>query len=141
MAEFVLVRHGSTANLEAAAWQGWSPVPLSDLGVRQARAAAMRLALEGGVEEIISSPLQRALQTAQIITAAIGSEVRERDELKEQMAPTSLWGVAHAASADYSEAMAAHGLDRQLTGQVHRGSSVQSGSRFVALLQEISIHG
>jgi probable phosphoglycerate mutase len=57
----VLIRHGqSTSNAEGLLL-GRSDVPLTDLGRREAR--ALRAVL-GPVEQVVSSPLQRALDTA-----------------------------------------------------------------------------
>jgi broad specificity phosphatase PhoE len=66
------VRHGeSTWNVEGR-FQGQLDAPLSDLGVRQARAVAQRIAREVQPAAIVSSPLSRALRTAQIIGEACG---------------------------------------------------------------------
>ena len=111
MAEFIFIRHGSTDNLEAAQWQGWSPVPLSVLGRRQAEATAARLAAEPPIERIFASPLARTWETAQIVAAVIGTEVEQCDALKERMTATRLWGVAHAGSLDYITQAQAHSLD------------------------------
>jgi broad specificity phosphatase PhoE len=58
------VRHGeSTYNAEGRV-QGQSDVPLSELGLRQAEAVAAAMA-ELPIEAVYSSPLRRAMQTAQ----------------------------------------------------------------------------
>ncbi|HEY2552532.1 MAG TPA: MSMEG_4193 family putative phosphomutase [Streptosporangiaceae bacterium] len=65
----LLVRHGLTAST-GTALTGWTPgIPLDDRGQAQAAALAARLA---GVrmDAIISSPLERCRQTAEIIAAA-----------------------------------------------------------------------
>jgi len=111
MTEFILIRHGSTENLEAGQWQGWSPVPLSRLGEQQARAAALWVAARAPVERVFSSPIARARQTAEIVAAAVSAEVENCDALKERMTATRLWGVEHAASLDYSAGARAHRLD------------------------------
>ena len=58
----ILVRHGRTAANAAGQLQGRLDQPLDDLGVRQALAVA---AYVGPVDEVISSPLLRARQTAE----------------------------------------------------------------------------
>ncbi len=57
----ILVRHGRTALNAGGRLQGRSAEPLDAVGEDQARAAA---ALVGPVDELISSPLRRARQTA-----------------------------------------------------------------------------
>lgn len=65
----LLVRHGqSTWNAEGR-WQGRADPPLSPLGQAQARAAADALGL---VDDVWTSPLVRALQTATILADALG---------------------------------------------------------------------
>src|SRR5271166_1561872 len=66
----LFVRHGeSTWNVEGR-FQGQLDAPLSDLGVRQARALAQRIARESPPAAIVSSPLSRARLTAEIIGEA-----------------------------------------------------------------------
>jgi 2,3-bisphosphoglycerate-dependent phosphoglycerate mutase len=108
MAEFVVVRHGSTQNLEAREWQGWSPVPLSSLGREQALLLAQRLAAEDEVREIFFSPLVRTRQTADFIAQATAARLQELDALKERMTPTRLWGTAHDDSPDYASGSLEH---------------------------------
>jgi probable phosphoglycerate mutase len=69
----IVVRHGQTAANAAGQLLGRADVPLTETGLRQAEALA---AAVGPVSRIVSSPLQRARQTA----AAFGDgvEVDER---------------------------------------------------------------
>jgi alpha-ribazole phosphatase len=57
----ILVRHGRTAANAAGQLQGRLDQPLDELGERQAAAVAAHV---GAVDEVISSPLLRARQTA-----------------------------------------------------------------------------
>jgi uncharacterized phosphatase len=67
----VLVRHGQTDwNLQRRI-QGSSDIPLNETGRRQAREAAKLLAREHW-DAIVSSPLVRARETAEIIAAELG---------------------------------------------------------------------
>ena len=79
----LLVRHGESAWNAIGRWQGWADPELSDLGRQQALEAA---AAVGAVDAIVASDLQRAMQTALIISEAIGvgpvqveAGLRERD--------------------------------------------------------------
>jgi broad specificity phosphatase PhoE len=83
MTTMLLVRHGQSEWNAVGRWQGQADPPLSDLGRRQALNAAPRI---GSVDVIVSSDLQRALETAQIMSTSLGvgpvvvePGLRERD--------------------------------------------------------------
>jgi probable phosphoglycerate mutase len=97
-----LIRHGESVSNAAGRVQGQQDVDLSDVGVRQAEAvAAWSRGLvasggvgvletanrdgfpEAGIQEIWSSPLARARQTAERIAAALGLPLRIEDDLRE----------------------------------------------------------
>lgn len=61
-----VMRHGETDWNIAQILQGWIDVPLNDTGRRQAHELAQTLA-DAGFSVIVSSPLRRALETAEII--------------------------------------------------------------------------
>jgi ribonuclease H / adenosylcobalamin/alpha-ribazole phosphatase len=67
----MLLRHGQTAMSVEKRYSGLSDVPLTETGLRQAAAAAKRLA-GAGISAIVSSPLQRAVQTAEEVAAVTG---------------------------------------------------------------------
>jgi broad specificity phosphatase PhoE len=77
-----IVRHGQTELNNRRVLQGRSDHPLNAQGVAQAEAAARRLKA-GGVafDRVFSSPLVRAVQTAQIL--APGAAVEKDDRLIE----------------------------------------------------------
>ena len=79
----LLVRHGQSEWNAIGRWQGQADPPLSDLGRRQAREAARAI---GAVDAIWASDLQRAAETAAIISSDLGvgpvvlePDLRERD--------------------------------------------------------------
>lgn len=76
------LRHGeSTGNAENRL-QGHADFPLSETGRRQVRALAARWQRQGvQFDSILSSPLVRALETAQIIAEALGVPHLETDPL------------------------------------------------------------
>ncbi len=78
----VLVRHGETAANRARLALGHADPPLTDVGEQQAAALAERLAGSGAVR-VISSPLQRAQQTAAAIAASFGVPVEIEPRLVE----------------------------------------------------------
>ena len=67
----VLVRHGETEWNRVERFRGRTDIELNGTGRRQARAAAQRLS-DWQIGAIYSSPLKRALQTAQPIAEACG---------------------------------------------------------------------
>ncbi len=80
--QLILVRHGETVHNVAGIAQGWNDSALSPAGQEQVRRLAERLrAVE--VDVIYSSTLQRALATAQAISAATGAPIHTLDELRE----------------------------------------------------------
>lgn len=96
------VRHGQTDWNRLDRLQGSSDIPLDDTGRAQAHDAATTLADAGGWATVVSSPLSRARETAQIIAHDLGlplgpsyAELVERD-----------YGPLEGSSS--SEAIAAH---------------------------------
>src|SRR5215472_7882725 len=63
-------------------YAGRTDAPLTDTGVRQAAAAAKRLA-PAGIDAIVTSPLQRAVRTAEEVAAATGVPVLADDDFRE----------------------------------------------------------
>lgn len=74
-----LVRHGRTAWNQQRRLQGRSDISLDDHGREQADSAG-RLLARGDWDRIVSSPLQRAVETAQIIQARISVSGLEIDD-------------------------------------------------------------
>ena len=70
----LLLRHGQTPMSVQKRYAGASDVPLTETGVDQAAAAAKRLA-SAGIDAIVSSPLQRAVRTAEEVAAVTGVPV------------------------------------------------------------------
>jgi alpha-ribazole phosphatase len=88
----ILVRHGRTAANAAGLLQGRLDQPLDEVGERQAVAVAdLVRSTVGQVDEVISSPLRRARQTAE----AFGEEITF-DERWLELAYGKYEGVPHA---------------------------------------------
>ena len=77
----VLVRHGATAHSAERRFSGRNDLPLDDAGEQQAAALARRS--YGDVAAVVSSPLRRAVQTAEAIAAPLGVPVEIVDGLIE----------------------------------------------------------
>jgi probable phosphoglycerate mutase len=71
----VLVRHGASVLSPEKRFSGRGDVPLSPAGSEQARRVAARLGEREKVAAVISSPLRRAVRTAEAIAAAVGRTV------------------------------------------------------------------
>jgi len=80
--KLILVRHGETVHNVAGIAQGWNDSALSARGEEQVAAVAKRIQ-SMKVDAVISSPLGRAMSTAQAIGNACGLEVSTLDELRE----------------------------------------------------------
>ena len=84
-----LIRHGESVSNAAGRVQGQEDVELSATGIAQAQAVATwsRALIERPdapqIEELWSSPLRRARETAEAIAAATGLPLRIDDQLRE----------------------------------------------------------
>lgn len=82
--QVLLIRHGETDWNATGRWQGNAPVPLNATGRQQAQALARYLAAQPQtIDALYSSPLRRALQSAEIIADALGLPIRLEDRLRE----------------------------------------------------------
>ena len=80
--KLLLVRHGETDWNRDGRWQGGSDTRLNDVGREQARALAQQL--DGEIDVLYSSDLARARETAEIVAAKLGLEVRLDPRLRER---------------------------------------------------------
>jgi broad specificity phosphatase PhoE/ribonuclease HI len=79
----LLLRHGQTELSVERRYSGRGNPALTDLGRRQAEAAAQYLAQRGGIAAVVSSPLQRAYDTAAAAAKALGLDVTVDEDLTE----------------------------------------------------------
>jgi len=80
--QLILVRHGQTVDNVAGIAQGWNDSALSETGQTQVQRLAERIASLKPTA-LYSSPLGRALATAEAIAAATGLPITQLDELRE----------------------------------------------------------
>jgi broad specificity phosphatase PhoE len=78
----LLLRHGQTPMSVQKRYAGTADVPLTETGVGQSAAAAKRL-VPAGIDVIVSSPLQRAVRTAEEVAAVTGVPVVTDDGFRE----------------------------------------------------------
>ncbi|MDI9242863.1 histidine phosphatase family protein [Fusibacillus kribbianus] len=79
---FIFVRHGETEWNVTGRYQGQTDVPLSEKGRAQAEALGKRFA-DIHVDEVYSSPLKRAYDTARAIAEPKGLPIHKVDGIKE----------------------------------------------------------
>jgi probable phosphoglycerate mutase len=109
---FFFVRHGeSTWNAERRV-QGQTDVPLSEVGIAQAHAAATLIAGQP-VGAIFASPLQRARRTAEIINATLGLSMTLIDGLMEARLGVLEGKVYEAGLGDWDRGIAPEGAETQ----------------------------
>jgi phosphoserine phosphatase len=73
MSRIILIRHGHVEGITPERFRGRRDVDLSELGVRQARATAQRVARQSKPSVVYTSPLRRCVQTAAAIASACGA--------------------------------------------------------------------
>lgn len=103
----LLLRHGQTHGNSAGALDTAVPgLELTDLGRRQAEAAARAL-VEDGVDQVFVSTLTRTRQTAEPLARELGLEIRALDGLREISAGDFEMGSDHDSIAGYITTVAA----------------------------------
>ncbi|ODQ95192.1 bifunctional RNase H/acid phosphatase [Mycolicibacterium holsaticum] len=80
---FLLLRHGQTELSTQRRYSGRGNPALTDVGRRQAELAAQYMANKGGVDAVVTSPLQRAYETAAAAAKALGLDVTVDEDLIE----------------------------------------------------------
>ena len=76
MTRIILVRHGQTEWNRVERFRGRADVPLDQAGVAQAEAVAQRIAAEWQPAAVYSSPLARAVMTAEAIAKPLSLTAR-----------------------------------------------------------------
>ena len=82
---FILLRHGVTESTERKVFcgAGGSDPALTETGAEQAARAGAWLERHGGIDAVVSSPMQRTRQTAEIVARMVGRDVEIDDGLIE----------------------------------------------------------
>ena len=122
-----LVRHGETQRNREGQVQGRGDQDLTDVGRKQAAAVARALIREN-VTALYSSPLKRAVETAEIIGAELGLPV----QVAEDMAEADVGGLDGLTS----EEMRARYPDFMALWDHDPGSAVMPGGESLAQVQE-----
>lgn len=134
--QLILWRHGQTAWNAAGRVQGQSDVPLDQIGLGQAAAAASRLATLNPAR-IVSSDLQRAVATAEELAKVAGLPVEVDERLREMNFGVREGLTTRQAWQQYPDEMRAWvtGDDiRMPGGETYR----EAGLRFAEALSDIA---
>jgi len=100
----LLVRHGTTPWNERGRLQGWADPPLSPTGRREAAIAAGVVAATAELGHVVSSPLERAVESAAVVAGRLDSRPVATDDRWRERSFGSLEGVLAAdAFADHPE--------------------------------------
>lgn len=105
----VLVRHAESAGNTGGTIQGWTDMPLTEAGRGQALAVGQRLAALP-IVAVYSSPLSRALHTAEAIANASNRAIVTLDDLRERFYGEAQ-GLSWAEASERWPARAAHDRD------------------------------
>ena len=84
MGKLILVRHGKTAlnsRDDAERLRGWMEVPLDPQGLMEAQVTSLRISAHP-IEQIYSSDLHRAKQTADAVVQATGAPIVHTSDLR-----------------------------------------------------------
>ena len=106
--ELYLVRHAIAAE-RGEAWPDDGKRPLTSRGVHRFKDGLPGLkSLDVAIDEIFSSPLVRAKQTADLLAAAVGSNVKTLDALAPGHAPSVVMGQLAKAAKRNRIALVGH---------------------------------
>lgn len=80
-----LLRHGETRHTAHKRFSGWGgdDPPLSEIGREQARRAGRHLADVGGVDVLITSPMARTRETAELVAESLSVPIIVEHDLRE----------------------------------------------------------
>jgi len=127
---FWLIRHGETEWNAGRRLQGWLDIPLSDIGLQQARqlGAYLRTLATPQFTAVLSSDLSRAADTARIATEHLGLPVQTSLSLRERN-----YGVYQGMDwTALTEGPIAQGVDLRAPEQI-----IDEGETFSAFAQRI----
>ncbi|MDF0490535.1 histidine phosphatase family protein [Sphingomonas sp. H39-1-10] len=72
--KLLLIRHGHVEGVYPQRFRGRKEVPLTELGIRQAKATARRIAAQWRVDALYTSPMGRTIETGKAIGEVCGVE-------------------------------------------------------------------
>lgn len=138
MTKFLLIRHGDTAWNVEEIFRGRADVELNETGIKQAELLAKYLTDER-IVAIYSSPLKRALKTAEIIAASHHIDVKPAQELIDF--DYGEWqGLSHNTVKEKYQALYAEWLTNPHLVKVPKGESLDDArERVLGLISRVII--
>lgn len=133
----ILWRHGLTDFNAENRFQGQLNVPLNETGVAQAKAAARVLSL-AEPQVIYSSPLKRALTTANEIAELTGLKVHIDKRLEEINVGSWAGRTLAELAAENPEQFSALGRDEDFRRSPQGETATETGCRVAEALEEIA---
>ena len=118
-----LARHGETDWNKLGILQGWTDVPINDLGRHQAHEMAQAY-VHAGFDAVWSSPLIRALETAQIMAASLRLPPPRRHEGLKERHFGAIQGIPKDELAEHNPTQLAQILRRNPAAQFVGGESM-----------------
>ena len=96
MRELIVVRHGQTAQNAAGLFtQGMLAHPLTEIGREEAASAGRMIrAHDWQPEHLVTSPLQRCVETAEILRTSLGLSAATQDPAFTEIDPGALTGLS-----------------------------------------------
>jgi probable phosphoglycerate mutase len=122
-AHLCLARHGETDWNKRGILQGWTDVPINDRGRQQAHEMAKAYA-NAGFDAVWSSPLVRALETAQIIATTLGLAPPNQHEGLKERHFGAIQGIPKDELAELNPAQLSQILRRNPAAQFVGGESM-----------------
>jgi broad specificity phosphatase PhoE len=83
MTKIVLTRHGHVEGIKPERFRGRTELPLTSIGVGQAKAVAHRIATNWKPIAVYTSPMGRCVTTAEFISRSCKSTIQKLDELND----------------------------------------------------------
>lgn len=137
-AHVCVARHGETDWNIAGILQGWLDVPINDEGRRQAHELAAVFA-NAGFLHVHSSPLVRALETAQIISRSLLLSPPSRHEGLKERNFGAIQGIPKAELADLNPVLLQQILKRNPACAFEQGESMDDfASRVLEAIMSIA---
>lgn len=139
MTRFVLVRHGETEWNRVERFRGQADVPLNEIGLAQAAVTGARVAAEWKPAAVYSSPLKRALATAEAVAVRAGVPVQVHAGLSD-IDFGELQGLTVAeAQAQWPQVLASWSRTPHLTRFPGGNNLIDLRDRAMAMVEDLTV--
>jgi broad specificity phosphatase PhoE len=137
MTRFILIRHGQTEWNRVERFRGHADLALDETGIKQAEAIAEKLS-QWEIAALYSSPLRRAMMTAQALANRLGISVQPLDSLID--IDVGAWqGLSPQEAAERDNALYQQWLERPHEFRFPNGESLREvRDRVVATVDSLA---